>query len=301
HLLSRPYMVASRRSRKLIGRLAGAEGPVLFEGLHTCAHIDEPALGHRLRAVRMHNVEHDYYRQLTHQASGLRAMHFSRESRKLRRYEPWVLRAADVVLPISQSDHTYFAARHDHVHLLPPFHPFDDTVIRPGAGEYVLIQGDMRLPHNRQIVERAAPISTDLGMRLVVAGRAADRHADEFHRHSKNIEIHSDVSQEAMVALMRDAHVHVVDGQGTAGFKLKLLTALFTARHVVAHDSLLDEELHRVTSPFDSTETLRSQLQRLIGVPVDATEIQRRKAVLLPRFSNTANANKLLHYLEIGS
>ncbi|MDX1476141.1 MAG: hypothetical protein R3301_00500 [Saprospiraceae bacterium] len=299
HFDRRPFIVASRQSRTLVDTLAQDDGPILFEGLHTCAAIADQRLAHRFKAVRMHNVEHVYYRDLARQVGGLRALHFLRESRKLERYAQHVLQHADLVLPISQSDQAYFANRHDQVRLLPAFHQMEEVTVKEGTGDYVLIQGDLRLPHNVRIVSWVAPICAELGMRCIVAGRAASRKSAAILRPFQNIEIVSDVSQETMRALMLDAQVQVVDAGTTAGFKIKLLAALFSGRHVVAHTDILDEDLASIARGFNNRDQLRRHLSDLVDRPALPEEVAKRRAVLLPRFSNHANAHKLLDLLPL--
>ena len=59
-----PYIVGSRQSDSLLSNLAADEHPVIFEGLHTCLYLTHPALKHKLKVVRMHNIEWDYYKSL---------------------------------------------------------------------------------------------------------------------------------------------------------------------------------------------------------------------------------------------
>ena len=60
----RPYIVRSRESKKLLERLSADRHPILFEGLHTTAYINHPLLANKVKIVRAHNVEHDYYEAL---------------------------------------------------------------------------------------------------------------------------------------------------------------------------------------------------------------------------------------------
>lgn len=73
-----PYIVKTRKSDELLQRLSAEKYPILFEGLHTCYYLDRPELKDRVKAVRMHNVEWDYYRHLSKSESGMwRRFYFS--------------------------------------------------------------------------------------------------------------------------------------------------------------------------------------------------------------------------------
>ena len=56
-----PFIVVSRQSNLLFQRLLNDTHPILFEGIHTTLLLDNPRLKDRMKIVRMHNVEHDYY------------------------------------------------------------------------------------------------------------------------------------------------------------------------------------------------------------------------------------------------
>ncbi|MFZ9514784.1 MAG: glycosyltransferase family 1 protein, partial [Bacteroidia bacterium] len=59
---SKPYVVTTRNSEKLMRNLLLDDYPILFEGLHTTAYLGRPELKDRTMVVRAHNVEHNYYR-----------------------------------------------------------------------------------------------------------------------------------------------------------------------------------------------------------------------------------------------
>lgn len=61
---SLPFVVITRSSEKLIKNLLKDKHPILFEGLHCCYHLNDERLQGRLKIVRTHNIEHDYYKNL---------------------------------------------------------------------------------------------------------------------------------------------------------------------------------------------------------------------------------------------
>jgi hypothetical protein len=100
---STPYIVKTRKSSELLKNLSADDAPILFEGLHTCYYLDHEELKDRVKGVRMHNVEWDYYRQLGKNESGMfRRFYFFTESIKLKNFEK-ILSYADHLLPISQN------------------------------------------------------------------------------------------------------------------------------------------------------------------------------------------------------
>ena len=59
-----PYIVSTRNHTQLLQNLQVNQYPILFEGLHSCFYLNHPLLQNRKKMVRMHNIEHDYYRKL---------------------------------------------------------------------------------------------------------------------------------------------------------------------------------------------------------------------------------------------
>ena len=298
HMGREPYIVSTRQDDLLVSRLAKHTDPILFEGLHTCAHITDASIAHRKKIVRMHNVESQYYNHLASENRGWRRVYFRRESRKLQDYEGHVLSSSDLILAISEAERAYFAALHENVMLLPAGHPFSEVSIRTGLGDYVLLQGDLSLRHNLSILPMLAPACATLNIRLIVAGKAPMRAGRQFIGNWENIELHTDVSHDSMMNLMLNAQIHVVDGANPAGFKLKLLSSLFAGRHVIARKRLVGDELVGIVRPFETAIELSAGIESLMKEEVDVEAIEHRKSVLLPRFSNILNANKLVDRLK---
>ena len=78
HLFSkRPFIVQSRISKKILNALRKDDAPILMEGIHTSSILEDDALKKRLTFVRMHNIEHEYYRELAKNASFFKNGNFS--------------------------------------------------------------------------------------------------------------------------------------------------------------------------------------------------------------------------------
>src|SRR6201991_3519439 len=59
-----PYIVASRADQSLRDRLLQDEYPILLEGVHCSYLLQNEKFANRKIILRLHNVEHVYYRQL---------------------------------------------------------------------------------------------------------------------------------------------------------------------------------------------------------------------------------------------
>src|SRR5690606_18259643 len=102
-----PFIVISRQSDALFNNLLGDTHPILFEGIHTTLLLNNPRLKDRIKIVRMHNVEHDYYSSLSEKSSGWKKWFYKREAKKLKEFQP-ILNHANWILAIQKKDQNYF-------------------------------------------------------------------------------------------------------------------------------------------------------------------------------------------------
>jgi glycosyltransferase involved in cell wall biosynthesis len=296
---SRPFIVRSREDRTLLKNLSGDDSPILFEGIHTCAYIGDKALASRLKLVRMHNIEWGYYHYLAkHEPNLLKRFYFSSESAKLHKYEDHVFQHAQTILPISHSDTAYFDEHHKNVHHLPPFHGFEKLMISQGVGTHVLVHGDFRIRDNAHAAMEVALAAEAEGISCVIAGKSPPDKLRKALNNFTNIRLMPDVSAEVMLDLKQNAQMHVVHSDNPSGFKIKLLNALYSGRHVLVQKAIVvGEHLDEVTYAFETRDDLRTLMRTLNDKPITSEDIAKRESVLLPRFSSKNNAEHLINLI----
>ena len=297
--VSRPYIVSSRKSVQLLERLVSLPFPILFEGLHTCYHLDDPQLATRNKLVRTHNVEGDYYEQLARQEKHwMRRLYFRREARLLRQYEPVLAHAAHL-LTISPKDQQYFSGRYGTATYLPAFHAHDSLDIQAGKGRYCLYHGKLSVAENhRAAMFLIREVFKDLDIPLIIAG--ADPLPELITETSRyvHITLRHNVGEGEMLDLMRHAHVHVLPTFQDTGIKLKLIHALFSGRFCITHPEMVRHTgLEEACFVARSAADFKSLAQQLMQQPFSAAEIDRRRAILLPTFSNEDNALQLIRLI----
>ena len=62
HLTRLPFIVNTRKNKALLQNLLTDNDPILFEGIHCTAWLKHPALKDRVKVVRTHNIEYQYYK-----------------------------------------------------------------------------------------------------------------------------------------------------------------------------------------------------------------------------------------------
>ena len=149
-----PYIVSSRHCSKLLDDLLSDNAPILFEGLHCCAFLSDKRLKDRVKLVRMHNIEHEYYKELFRKTSGWKKFYYELEAVKLEKYEK-ILLHADAILAISESDRCYFSSRYPQipVSLLPAFHAYTEVAPADPKENYILYHGNLSVEENIEAAE----------------------------------------------------------------------------------------------------------------------------------------------------
>lgn len=293
-----PYIVSSRRSEDLLKHLLRDDHPILFEGVHTTFFAGHPSLSHRLKLLRTHNVEADYYRQLVSQTSDyLKRSYFTWEAMRLKPYEE-SLPKFDHFLHISGGEEAYFskhypASRH---HVLPAFHAAESMECLLGKGSYCLYHGNLSVAENEKAVHfLVSEIMPGLDIPLIIAGKNPG--ADILKLSRPGIRVIPNPEEEYLNRLIMEAQVNVLPFFQHTGVKLKLLHALFRGRHCLVNDlSATDTALRECVHLEPDPAQFRQRLIQLMQQEFTPGEMQRRESRLLS-FDNSHNAAVLASLL----
>lgn len=296
---SLPYIIASRRSEELLQNLSKDNLPVLFEGLHCCAYLDAPELQAKKKLVRTHNIEHDYYRSLADvESKFVKRFYFRREAKKLERFEK-KLSLADAVLAISPADAKCLSARYKNVHHVMAFHPYEEVIIQPGRGKFALYHGNLEVGENNlAAIFLAKEVFNALDIPLVIAGNNPSDELKKLAKENRNITLKANISTAEIDQLIADAHVNILPTFQATGIKLKLLAALFRGRFALVNSPMVaNTGLESVCVIGETAPALQSQLLKLFREDFKEEEIEKRKILLVDKFSNKKNAGKIVELI----
>ncbi len=293
-----PYIVAGRKSTELLERLKADKNPVLFEGLHCCGLLDHPDLKNRIKLVRTHNVEHDYYRGLASAESNLfKRYYFSNEAGKLEQFES-ILNHADGILAISAADAAYFSEKYPEVPVshISAFHLNDEVHIEPGGSDFALYHGSLEVAENNfAALKLVKEVFNTLPYKLVIAGKNPSKELRAACDASDNVCLKSKVTTPEIKDLVSRAHINILPTWQSTGIKLKLLLALFSGRHCVVNSPMVKgtglEPLCRIA---DTPDEMRKAVCELFSRKFTETDIQARRETLENGFSNRSGAEKIL-------
>ena len=299
HAVSRlPFIVESRRNQKLLKNLQESSYPILFEGLHTTAFLNHPSLKDRIKLVRAHNVEHDYYEGLARvEKNPVKKLFFKKEAEKLSRYES-VLQACQHILAISESDRQHFQELYGKTILINPFHPFDGADIG-GDNRYAFYHGNLEVPENLEalafLINRVLPLTQ---VTLVVAGNGAEKAVARLNNKQENIKVIDSPDAGTMLQLAKNASIHVLPTFQSTGFKLKLLYSMFTAKVIVANKMMVEGTgLENYCQIAESPEEMAQIITESHRSEANPEMVQVRMDYLNEHFSNRKNATEITKLL----
>lgn len=309
---SDPFIVASRKNRELLQRLGNlpAGTPIIFEGLHNAAFLSHPLLADKIKILRAHNVEHDYYRHLAGNSSGLKQMFYSSEAKKLEKYESEAVNA-DIIAAISPADADHFRERFPKVKTIhiPCF--YDDSALYSSSEEtpemsesrYALYHGNLGVEENsaavRYMLSRLGEAFSD-SFPLVIAGRNASAELREAIEAAPNARLVDSPSAREMHTLIRDAAAVLLLTNQPTGIKLKLLDTLAQAngRILANRDMIADPVFESVLEIADTPDAQIEVLRRAKEGKTSAEEVERRRKLLADNYSTRASARRLTEAID---
>lgn len=299
--LKLPYIVKSRTSKELQNRLLKDTYPVLLEGVH-CTHLlHKNILNNRRVLLRVHNIETDYYRQLSQTTnSWLHKLYFLVETRLLKKYEPQAFAKATLNITVSKKETKILQAQgFQHVQYLPVFLPWNTIESSPGRGDYCLYHGNLSVPENEQaalwLLEH---VFNEVQHPLIIAGKKPSQQLKDTVAKKTHCRLVENPSATQMDQLVREAHVNVLPSLTSSGIKLKLLQALFCGRFCVVNKKMVEDTgVESLCAMAETPEAFRTAIEDAFSRNFDAAQIEQRRSVLLSQFNNRGNAEILEAFL----
>jgi len=294
-----PYVVNTRRSKNILKNLLQNDYPIFFDGLHTTKYLDHPSLVERKKFIRAHNIEHLYYRNLSHYEPNIvKKLYFRLESFKLKLYEK-ILHRADCVFAISDREQEYFNNEYHNSAFLAPFHPFDKAEYLSEFGDYILYHGDLSVNENIAVIDSLIRgVFSKVSYPCIIAGKNPQKNIlNEALRYS-NIKIVSNPDDNEMKELIFNAHVQVLTGLASNGFKLKLLIALHAGRHCIVNQAVVEgTKLSSLCHLTTSNKEITEKIHQLMKIRFTEAMFLKRTKMLSEDFNNKTNGVKLINLI----
>lgn len=292
-----PFSVLTRNNKELLNNLKKNKAPILYEGLKTAYFFEDEALKNRIKVVRLHNLEQDYFKGISLSETNWvkKALYFL-ESKKYESYEK-KLQHFDRVLALSKFENEYINSKFHNASYIPVFHGNEKVEIVEGLGQYAFYHGDLRTSDNRKVVKYLIEVFKDIDYKLVIASGSNEHYVKSLIGKAQNIEFVFLKDFEMLKQLLGEAQINLILSFQRSGTKLKLLNSLFRSRYCIINENIIDDE---IVSDFcvkiDSKENLISQINTLKSKSYSDSE--KKKAILEKYLDDKANAQILDKILE---
>lgn len=291
-----PFIVKTRSSKFLIRNLLNVDAPILFEGIHTTFFLSDERLKDRVKIVRTHNIEHDYYSHIAEQASGLRKRFYLSEARKLASYEN-ILKYADHILAIKQDEANYFKQYCSSVHILPASLPDLGENKLEGTRPFFLFHGNLSVPENENgalwLIENVfGPL--EWCDKLLIAGKNP---SDNLQKKCQEygVMLTANPSEEEMNTLIWLARVHVIYSAQATGVKLKLINALRSNGHVIVNPNIVKgTDFAQFCSIALDEKDFMEYCKSYISIEAGSVELDPRHAFILDNLDTKENCKRTI-------
>ncbi len=300
HFTILPFNVKSRISKELKQNLLRDDYPILFEVLHSCYLLKDEALKDRIKLFRHSNIEHHYFFELAKsEKSFLKKMYLYVEAFKLKHFEK-IITNANGILAVSKTDLNYFKKTYEKIpsYYLPSFHQHDEVKIKSGKGDYILYHGNLSISENYDAAEWLIKnVFSQINQKVIIAGLNPPSFLTDLIAQYSNISLIINCSSIEMNDLISHAQIHCIYTSQESGLKLKLLNILYSGRHILANDKILNgTDLDSCCQICNTPAEYIAAINLLMDKEYSSNFINQRKKDLF-QFNNLQKTNYLIGLL----
>lgn len=294
-----PYIAITRNNINLLNNLKSNNYPILFEGLHTCLLFQNEEIRKRKTIVRMHNIEHHYYAELSKASRNpLKKMYFRMESQKLKKFEH-VVTSATSIAAISKNDLAYFSKINQNAVYIPAFHSANNIKSQSGKGNFFLYHGNLAVEENEKaalfLIEQ---VFSELNTKLIIAGSSPTPLIQKHAKGKSNIQLLGNPKEAQMNDLISKAHCCIIPTFQSTGLKLKLLNSLFMGRFVLTNNEMIENTgLESICELANSSSAFIDKVNQIESKDFSVAELQKRK-LILEKYTNQSLGKQLISLIN---
>ena len=271
-----------------------------MEGVHCTYLLHDNRFSNRRCFVRLHNVEHIYYRHLSkNTTSFFNKLYFLFESWRLKWYEKSIVNKATFWGVIEKDDEVYRKLGCKNIDFLPLFLPEWNVKSHQGNGIFCLYQGDLSIGENEKAAQWLVEnVFKELEINLVIAGKNPSAKLTALVESKSTMCMIANPDEAEMQDLIEKAQLNLIPSFNSTGIKVKLVNALFNGRHCLVNDSTvngtgLESLCHIATNDGDFIRNIVD----LYKSPFQQEDIAMRQNVLLKMFNNQRNAKQMVTWI----
>jgi hypothetical protein len=296
-----PYIIKSRSNKELLANLLLDDAPIIFEGLHTCFYLAHPALESRKKIVWLHNIEPQYYHNLSKfDQNLLYKIHYSVEAKKLKLFES-KMKYATYIFTIHPDDVNYCKQFNNQVYHLPSFHLFDKLDIDIEGQDYVLTHASLDIVENNQAMYwLVSKVFAHLKHKVYIIGKKPKKSLLDLVSKYPHIHVFSDLSEEDYNLFVQKARVVVHFSMQNIGLKQRLIKSAFLARHIIVNEKMIyHEPLKSICHVVNEASEMQEKINELFDISLSEEYLKLRKDYIDNFLSNEQNFKKFKEIIEI--
>ncbi|MCS6905589.1 MAG: hypothetical protein RML72_11100 [Bacteroidia bacterium] len=275
-----PFMVRSRKNSLLIKQLMQDTEPILLEGIHTSAILNEIKNIHPERKIflRLHNHEALYYQELAkNETHILKKFYYFLEAIKLQFYEPYVLQKVDAIFAISTLEAQWCKQYNPNTYWLPaffydssnPIASIEQPILYSNSSDfYILYPANFAIPTNRAVakylIKSILPVLKP-HQKLILAGNSIPKNWLLL----KHPQLFCYSCPENMQDLIQKASIILLPGKQRAGIKIKFLESVLYHPLVAASSSLVKGSGLEPWSLTFENHKIREFLENILNTPIE--------------------------------
>lgn len=293
-----PFIVSTRKSKKLLTNLKKDNYPILIEGIHCTYHLFKGKLINRIVLLRLHNAEFDYYHHLAlHEKNPFRKLYYQHESNLLKKYESLLAKKVKIAAVSDQDVNVYqqlFNA--NDISYLPVFLPYLQASGKEGNGCYCLYHANLSINENEEAaIWLLQQIFNDIEIPFVIAGKnPSQKLAFLAHGHPHTCLV-ANPSDKELHDMIAKAQINILPSFNNTGVKLKLLNALYNGRHcLVNRAGVAGSGLDTLCTIAEDADDFKTAIKYLYPMPYALEENEKRQQLMLQLYDNKKNADKLI-------
>lgn len=298
--LTYPYIVSSRNNEQLSDTLLKDDFPIFMEGFHCTALVNDERFPRKRCFVRVHNIEHIYYRHLyQNTTSFLKKAYYLYESKLLKQYETKIAKKATFWSVTEKDAETYRAMGCENIDPLPLFLPDWKIKSIEGNGSFCLYHGDLSVTENEKAVTWLMNnVFDDLQVPFVIAGKNPSGRISRLFHNKPTTCLIANPDEKEMQDLIAKAHINIIPSFNSTGIKLKLINALFNGRHCVVNKQTVEgTNLENTCHIAADAEEFKTIIDQLYAQPFNSADIHIRHRLLDNMFDNQKNAQQMVKWI----
>lgn len=297
-LKTSPFSVKIRRGEELLKNIKKIKAPIFFESLKTTQVLDLDGLDAYPKFLRLHNIEHNYYKGLGNsEKNKLKRFIYTLEASKYVKYEE-IIHQMDEVFTLSKFEQDYINQKFNKGKYIPVFHGNNVLPKLEEFGKYVMYHGDLRTADNCKAVEFLIDVFKKLDYSLVIASSIKEEWVKSKIKLSTNIKFVKLNDFSHLIQLFQDAHINVAWSFQESGTKLKVINALFNSRYSIVNKDIIDDEvIENLCFKVENESELIVTIKKLMDQPFLPNQVY--QSVLIDYLNDENNVANILNTIFI--